>query len=146
MLEVAVDVDHDRLAVAVVVLKGGDGGRGRGTDQNAGSAKEFFSTLLTTLIDTVEMLLVGALVASNAFIDGMLAVIENLIDTVMRLLTAVPQTETPSFHSGYRLEFTLWSGLKIFQRFDGYYDLTYNNVIRITTDQGGRLPHLRRGI
>lgn len=33
-------------------------------------------------------MLIGALAVSNAFIDGMLAVIEDLIDTVMGLLTA----------------------------------------------------------
>lgn len=55
---------------------------------HARSANEFFSTLLTTLIDGIETLLVGALAVSNAFIDGMLAVIEDLSDTVMGLLTA----------------------------------------------------------
>jgi ABC-type antimicrobial peptide transport system permease subunit/outer membrane protein assembly factor BamB len=55
---------------------------------HAGSAREFFSTLLVTLIDAIETLLIGALAVGNAFIDGMLAVIEDLIDTVMGLLNA----------------------------------------------------------
>jgi putative salt-induced outer membrane protein YdiY len=54
--------------------------------------------------------------------------------------TTVPETETPSTHLGYRLEFTLFSRLKFFQRFDGYYDLRYGNAIRITMDQGVRIP------
>jgi hypothetical protein len=45
-----------------------------------------------------------------------------------------------STHLGYRLEFTLFSRLKFFQRFDGYYDLRYGNAIRITSDQGVRIP------
>ena len=54
--------------------------------------------------------------------------------------TTVPRTKTPSSHLGYRLEFTLFSRLKFFQRFDGYYDLRYGNAIRITMDQGVRVP------
>ena len=54
--------------------------------------------------------------------------------------TTVPRTETPSTHLGYRLDFTLFSRLKLFQRFDGYYDLKYGNAIRITMDQGVRIP------
>lgn len=54
--------------------------------------------------------------------------------------TSVPRTETPSFHLAYRFEATLWSRLKIFQRFDGYYDLRYGNSLRIIMDQGLRVP------
>jgi hypothetical protein len=53
--------------------------------------------------------------------------------------TTVPRTETPSFHLAYRIEVTLW-GTKIFQRFDGYYDLRYGNSLRIIMDQGLRVP------
>ena len=54
--------------------------------------------------------------------------------------TTVPETETPSSHWGYRFEATLLSRFKIFQRFDGYYDLRYGNAIRIVMDQGLRIP------
>jgi hypothetical protein len=54
--------------------------------------------------------------------------------------TTVPRTETPSSHWGYRFEATLWSRCKLFQRFDGYYDLRYGNGLRIIMDQGLRIP------
>jgi putative salt-induced outer membrane protein YdiY len=54
--------------------------------------------------------------------------------------TTVPRTKTPSTHLGYRLEFTLFTRFKFFQRFDGYYDLRYGNAIRISSDQGVRVP------
>jgi putative salt-induced outer membrane protein YdiY len=54
--------------------------------------------------------------------------------------TTVPTTETPSSHWGYRFEATFWDRVKIFQRFDGYYDLSHGNAIRITMDQGLRVP------
>ncbi|MGH7230104.1 MAG: DUF481 domain-containing protein [Nitrospiraceae bacterium] len=53
--------------------------------------------------------------------------------------TTVPPTETPSLHWGYRFEQTLLPRMKIFQRFDGYYDLRSGNAIRVTADQGVRV-------
>ena len=54
---------------------------------SAGSAKQFFSTLLVTLLDLVETLIVGALAVANAFIDGFLVVVEDAIKAVMAVLT-----------------------------------------------------------
>ncbi|HJU06122.1 MAG TPA: DUF481 domain-containing protein [Nitrospiraceae bacterium] len=49
------------------------------------------------------------------------------------------RTETPSIHWGWRFEQTLLPRVKIFQRFDGFYDLVVDNAIRITADQGIRV-------
>jgi len=53
--------------------------------------------------------------------------------------STVPRTETPSVHYSWRFEHTLAPRIKLFQRFDGYYDLKYGNAVRITTDQGIRV-------
>jgi hypothetical protein len=55
---------------------------------HANSAADFFSGLLVTFLDATETLLIGGLVRANAFIDGFLAVIEGVIDTIMGILTA----------------------------------------------------------
>jgi len=53
---------------------------------SAGSAKQFFTTLLDTLLDILETLIIGALAVTNAFVDGLLAVIDDAITTVMSVL------------------------------------------------------------
>ncbi len=55
---------------------------------HATSASAFFSTLLVNVIDAVETLLVGALAIGNAFFDGMIKVVEDLISAVMGVLNA----------------------------------------------------------
>lgn len=55
---------------------------------HATSAEAFFSTLLVNVIDAVETLLVGALTIGNAFFDGMIKVVEDLISGVMSVLNA----------------------------------------------------------
>lgn len=55
---------------------------------HATSASAFFSTLLVNVIDAVETLLVGALAIGNAFFDGMIKVVADLISAVMNVLNA----------------------------------------------------------
>lgn len=86
------------------------------TTLGAGVGYQFFNTGQLSLSSTVGM----------AYVD--------------EDYTTVPRTQTPSAHAGYRFEATLWSRIKIFQRFDGYYDFKYGNAIRITMDQGVRIP------
>ena len=54
----------------------------------AGSISQFFTTLLTTLLDILEVLLVGALAIANAFVDGILALIDDAIAAVLAVLNA----------------------------------------------------------
>jgi hypothetical protein len=53
----------------------------------ASSVTQFFNTVLITLLDIIEALLVGALAVANAFIDGLLAVIADAIAAIMSILT-----------------------------------------------------------
>ena len=54
---------------------------------NASSITQFFSTLMTVLLDIVETALIGALAVTNAFVDGFLALIDDVIGIVMSVLT-----------------------------------------------------------
>lgn len=54
----------------------------------ANSAQQFFSTLLVTLLDLLEAVLVGALAIAGAFVDGMLALIDDVIQAVLAALNA----------------------------------------------------------
>ena len=81
----------------------------------AGPGYQFLSTDRTTLSSTLGL----------AYVD--------------EDYTTVRRTETPAVHWSWRFEHTLLPRIKIFQRFDGYYDLKYGNAVRITTDQGVRL-------
>ena len=49
------------------------------------------------------------------------------------------RTETPSIHWSWRFEQTLLPRVKIFQRLDGFYDVSGDNAVRITADQGIRV-------
>jgi len=49
---------------------------------NPSSATQFFSTLLTTLLDILETLLIGVLAVGNALADSLLGVVGNIIDAL----------------------------------------------------------------
>jgi hypothetical protein len=52
------------------------------------SAADFFTTLLDTLLDILEALLIGALAVSNALVDGILAIAATLIDFIVATINA----------------------------------------------------------
>jgi hypothetical protein len=51
------------------------------------SAGDFFTTLLNTLLDIIEALVIGALAVSNALVDGILAIAGAVIDTIVATIT-----------------------------------------------------------
>jgi hypothetical protein len=53
----------------------------------AHSAQQFLITLLRSLLDILETLLIGALAITNAFVDGFLALIDDAISAVMNVLS-----------------------------------------------------------
>jgi putative salt-induced outer membrane protein YdiY len=85
------------------------------TTVGAGAGYQFLSTNRTTLSGTLGM------------------------GYVNEDYTTLRRTETPSLHCAYRLEHTVLPRIKLFQRFDGFYDLKAANAVRITTDQGVRV-------
>jgi hypothetical protein len=52
------------------------------------SAADFFTTLLDTLLDILEALLIGALAVSNALVDGILAIAATLIEFIVTTINA----------------------------------------------------------
>lgn len=51
----------------------------------------------------------------------------------------LPRLESPTVQWGWRFEQSLVPRVKIFQRFDGFYDVLGDNALRITADQGLRV-------
>ena len=50
---------------------------------------QFFSTLMVTLLDIIETLVIGALVVANAFVDGF-PLIDDAINAVLSILNTDP--------------------------------------------------------
>jgi len=53
---------------------------------HANSAKQFFSTFLTTLLDLVEAIVIGVMAVGEALVEGILGVAQAAIDAIMAVL------------------------------------------------------------